>query len=81
MVHPAPLKRTAPQPNKVNILISGRSPGDEAKVMDLTIIQKRYKTAEISKMKESITLKHVILKGSNFKTSESSHSNANKVIL
>ena len=34
-VHPAPRKRNAPQPNKANIFISGRFPGDAAKVIDL----------------------------------------------
>jgi len=35
IVHPAPLKRKAPHPNRANILKSGRCPGGAAKVIDL----------------------------------------------
>ena len=35
MVHPAPLKSKAPQPNSNIILKSGKFPGDAAKLIDL----------------------------------------------
>ena len=35
MVHPAPLKSKAPQPNSSIILKSGKFPGDAAKLIDL----------------------------------------------
>lgn len=37
-VQPAPLRSTAPQPNKASILMSGRFPGVAARVIDLDVV-------------------------------------------